>query len=169
MIDLPAGATPVDFAYQIHSIIGNTTVGARVNGKIFPLSGELRSGDVVEIITQKKKFPSESWLGFVKTGYAKNHIKAAMKTKENVLKKTTPTKIELKITAPETPGLFNEISDIITRSHVPILSVMTPQLGDIKIQTTKIILPMLGKDKTEKLVIKLKTLKAVKEINYRFM
>ncbi len=68
VIDLPAGATPVDFAYQIHSAIGNASTAAKVNGKIFPLHGELKSGDVVEIITQKNKSPSESWLDFVKTG-----------------------------------------------------------------------------------------------------
>lgn len=169
VIDLPAGATPVDFAYQIHSAIGNTAIGARVNGKIFPLGGELKSGDVVEIITQKNKFPSESWLGFIKTGYARNHIKLAMRAKESTLKRTMPTKMELKIAAPEIPGLFNQISEIITRSHVPILSIATPQLSDVKIQTTKLILPMIGKDKAEKLTIKLKTIKAIKEITYRFV
>ena len=67
VVDLPAGATPIDFAYQIHTDLGNQCIGARVNGSIVPLSYELRSSDIVEIITQKGKKPSASWLEFIKT------------------------------------------------------------------------------------------------------
>ena len=59
VIDLPRGSTPVDFAYQIHSEIGDSCTGARVNGKIMPLGRQLESGDMVEIMTQKNKKPSE--------------------------------------------------------------------------------------------------------------
>lgn len=82
VIDLPVGATPVDFAYQIHSEIGDQCVGARVNGKIVPLDLELESGDVVEIITQKKKKPSKDWLRFTKTAMAKKKIKTRLKDKK---------------------------------------------------------------------------------------
>jgi GTP pyrophosphokinase len=170
VIDLPAGSTPIDFGYAIHSAIGDTATGARVNGKIFPLNGELKSGDVCEIITQKNKLPSESWLEFVKTGTAKNHIRAALRQKENSLAKVVPTKTELKIITADTPGLINEISTIITRSHLHITGINSPhpESGG-KLQLIKIHLPMIGKDKADKLVVKLKTLKEIKEIVYRFI
>lgn len=75
IISLPKGATPVDFAYAVHSDIGNHCESAKIHGKIIPLSQELRNGDVVEIITNKNRKPSYDWLAFVKTGFAKNHIK----------------------------------------------------------------------------------------------
>lgn len=75
VVDLPKGATPVDFAYTIHSDIGDKCSGALINGKMMAISSELNSGDVVEIITNKNKTPSQSWLTFVKTRSAKGHIK----------------------------------------------------------------------------------------------
>jgi len=74
-IDLPSGATPVDFAYNIHSGIGDTCAGALVNGKMVALHTELKNGDIVEVITSKNKTPSQTWLTFVKTSSAKIHIK----------------------------------------------------------------------------------------------
>lgn len=75
IIPLPKGSTPVDFAYAIHSEIGNHCDSAKVGGKIIPLTEHLKSGDIVEIITNKKRKPSQDWLKFVKTDFAKNHIK----------------------------------------------------------------------------------------------
>jgi guanosine-3',5'-bis(diphosphate) 3'-pyrophosphohydrolase len=73
---LAAGATPLDFAYEVHTEIGHRCVGARVNGKIVPLHYEMRSGDIVEIITSKReRGPSRDWLSLVKTTRARNKIK----------------------------------------------------------------------------------------------
>ncbi len=73
---LAAGATPLDFAYEVHTEIGHRCVGARVNGKIVPLHSELRSGDIVEILTAKReRGPSRDWLAMVKTTRARNKIK----------------------------------------------------------------------------------------------
>ena len=127
VIDLPAGATPVDFGYAIHSAVGGSAVGARVNGKIFPLNGELKSGDMVQIITKKNKRPSESWLEFVRTSTAKNHIRSALRNKKGALRNSLPTKTELRLTTLDTSGLINEISDIITRSHLHITGINTPE------------------------------------------
>jgi GTP pyrophosphokinase len=73
---LTAGATPLDFAYEVHTDVGHRCVGARVNGKIAPLHYELRSGDIVEVLTSKReRGPSRDWLSVVKTSRARNKIK----------------------------------------------------------------------------------------------
>lgn len=73
--DLPVGATPVDFAYEVHSRVGDTCVGAKVNKKIVSLSSVLKTRDVVEIITSKNAFPKRGWLDFVKTSKSRQHIR----------------------------------------------------------------------------------------------
>lgn len=75
VIDLVAGSTPVDFAYRVHTDIGNTCVGAKVNGRIVPLNHQLKNGDIVEIITRPNARPSRDWLNFVKTPHARSKIK----------------------------------------------------------------------------------------------
>jgi len=75
VIDLPAGSTPVDFAFRIHSDIGNRCVGSKVNGRIVPLSYRFKNGDIVEIITRSNSQPSLDWLTFVKTSHARNKIR----------------------------------------------------------------------------------------------
>ncbi|HYF07972.1 MAG TPA: bifunctional (p)ppGpp synthetase/guanosine-3',5'-bis(diphosphate) 3'-pyrophosphohydrolase [Acetobacteraceae bacterium] len=75
LIELPRGATPVDFAYQVHSQVGDTTVGAKVNGKIVPLRHQLENGDQVEIITARGGTPNPAWERFVVTGKARARIR----------------------------------------------------------------------------------------------
>ncbi|AMC93183.1 (p)ppGpp synthetase [Erysipelothrix larvae] len=82
VIGLPNGATPIDFAYRIHTEVGNTTVGATVNGMLVPLNKELKTGDVVAIKTAKQAKPSEDWLKVVKTSHARNKIKAFVQKKQ---------------------------------------------------------------------------------------
>jgi guanosine-3',5'-bis(diphosphate) 3'-pyrophosphohydrolase len=75
VVVVPAGGTPVDFAYTIHTEVGHTCVGAKVNGRMMPLRTKLRTGDIVEIVTQKDHKPSRDWLTFVKSPRARNKIK----------------------------------------------------------------------------------------------
>ena len=80
--ELPQGSTPVDFAFSVHTDIGQQCVGAKVNGKIVPLKHVLRNGDKIEVITQTGHTPSRDWLKFVKTSKARTRIKAWLKAEE---------------------------------------------------------------------------------------
>ncbi len=80
VVDLPVGASPVDFAYAIHSDIGDHTAGAKVNRKLVGLDTELNNGDIVEIITSKKNNPTQKWLDFTKTSLARRRIRSALGT-----------------------------------------------------------------------------------------
>ncbi len=82
LISLPQGATPVDFAYAVHSDIGDTCVGAKINGKLVPLRTKLGSGDQVEITTSRNRAPSPEWLRFVATGKAQARIRRSMRLQQ---------------------------------------------------------------------------------------
>ncbi len=82
LINLPQGATPVDFAYAVHSEVGDTCVGAKINGRIRPLKTQLRNGDQVEILTSKAQTPSPEWERFVVTGQARARIRRIIRAQE---------------------------------------------------------------------------------------
>jgi|HubBroStandDraft_2_1064218.scaffolds.fasta_scaffold01166_1 guanosine-3',5'-bis(diphosphate) 3'-pyrophosphohydrolase len=82
VLELPKGATPVDFAYSVHTEVGHQCVGAKVNGLMVSLRHEIVSGDVVEILTQKGHKPSRDWLSFVKSSHAKSKIRHFINTQE---------------------------------------------------------------------------------------
>ena len=94
VIDLPTGSTPLDFAYKVHTKVGDSAVGAIVNNTLVPLSTELKTGDVVEIKTSKtSNGPNEGWLKIVKTNQAKSHIrKYLLKKNADFLRETNITK-----------------------------------------------------------------------------
>jgi GTP pyrophosphokinase len=75
VIQLPRGATPVDFAYMIHSEVGNTCTGARINSRMVPLRSQIQNGDVVEILTSPNSHPSRDWLNFIVTSRARNRVR----------------------------------------------------------------------------------------------
>ncbi len=84
VVDLPAGATPIDFAYAIHSEIGDHVFGAKVNKKLITLDSELKNGDIVEIETRKSAKPTEKWLISAKTSMARRHIKNALEEEKGL-------------------------------------------------------------------------------------
>src|SRR5690606_22692543 len=82
LIQLPKGATPVDFAYAVHTDLGDQTVGAKINGRVMPLRTPLEDGDQVEILVSKAQHPQPSWLNYVVTGKARAKIRRFVKSKE---------------------------------------------------------------------------------------
>jgi len=78
----PRGATPIDFAYGVHTDVGHRCVGAKVNGKLVPLKYELKNGDIIEVVTSPHHTPSKDWLKIVKSSRARNKIRAWIKTEE---------------------------------------------------------------------------------------
>lgn len=168
VIDLPAGATPIDFAYQIHSDVGDQCVGAKVNNRIVPLDYELKSSDVVEIIIQKGKKPSSSWLEFVKTSQAKSHIKKILKEKASRISGRSK-QTEIKIIAENRTNLLKSVLSIFSRLRLNVAKINSSQDGRKQFQIIKIRCEENNQDKISKLIVKLKTLKEIKEIDYRFV
>ena len=101
VISLPKGATALDFAYAVHTNIGNNTIGSKINGKLAPLDNSIKNGDQIEIIRSNGKHPQKSWLNFCKTGKAKSQIKRFLRDYQEVefekLGKEILTKILLDI------------------------------------------------------------------------
>ena len=94
---LPKSATALDFAFEIHTEVGRTCLGVKVNGKLVPLSHVLKSGDQVEVITSKKQTPKKDWLTFVVTARAKSKIKTSLKEDKKTIGKEGKEKLERKL------------------------------------------------------------------------
>ncbi|MEK7162994.1 MAG: RelA/SpoT family protein [Patescibacteria group bacterium] len=168
VIDLPAGATPVDFAYAIHTEIGDQCIGAKINNKIISLDHKLQSGDLVEILTQKSKKPSESWLKFVKTNAAKRKIKSqlmkdSLKYSPSGQKKSKM--VEFKIITIDRLGLLKDIASVFSRNKINIISTNTAPQSNHRL--IKIHCHIADKEKIKKFIFKIKKVEGVKEISYK--
>lgn len=84
LIELPSGSTPIDFAYAIHSDVGDKCIGAKINGRIAPLNSRIQNGDQVDIVTSKTQNPSPTWERFVVSGKAKSHIRRFIRQQQRV-------------------------------------------------------------------------------------
>jgi GTP pyrophosphokinase len=165
ILDLPAGSTPIDFAYRIHSAVGDQCVGARINGKLVPLDHELQSGDMVEISVQKGKKPSEDWLRFVKGSGTKEHIKNALGAKNKNLKQKSGGQLsEIIIQNKDQTGYLKEITSIFSELKINItyLTSETDKRGTFSKVIARV--PALSKDKAEKLAVRLKKLPGTNEV-----
>lgn len=121
VMDLPEGSTPIDFAYHVHSDIGDRMSGAKVNRKMVPFSHQLKSGETVEILTQKNKKPTKDWLKYAKTSLARGHIRSFLR-KEGILE--TPIKkkeiFEVALTVKDRVGLLRDISSVFSALGINI-------------------------------------------------
>ena len=120
LITLPNGATSLDFAFQIHTDLGKSCLGTKVNGKLVPLSHKLKSGDQIEIISSRKQTPKENWLDFVITAKARNKIKNSLKQerksiaqdgKETLIRKLKHLKIQFTESTVNELQIYFELND----------------------------------------------------------
>ncbi len=169
-IDLPEGATPIDAAYRIHSDIGDTAVGARINGKMVALDYILKNREVIEIITQKNKKPNRDWLVFVKTAAARSHINSFLKKSEQAKKfeKRKGELVELRLSVHDRVGLLRDISSVCARQKINMKSVTT-ESNHRAYPMIVIQAPVKSQTELERLLVKLKEVKGVEEISYKLL
>ena len=124
LIKLPKDATPIDFAYAVHTKIGDTAIGCQVNGRESQLQSVLKNGDIVEIITSKKVSPSLHWLPLTKTGKARAAIRRYWHSRgSSDLPKTKEYNTTLWISLPDKPGKLGEVTTLIGTNDLNISSV----------------------------------------------
>ena len=123
VIKLPKDATPIDFAYAVHTQVGDTAIGSEINGKDSHLQSILRNGDVVKIITSKKESPSLHWLSSAKTGKARAAIRRYWQYRENSKPTDKIYNTTLWISLPDKPGVLGTVTTMIGENHVNISSV----------------------------------------------
>ena len=171
IIELPQGSTPIDFAYRVHTDIGNTMVGAMVNDTIVPLTYKLKTNDIVKINTSKKSTPAREWINIAKTTQAKNKIKnyfnkiekdESRKKGEEILKEELRRK-KISITSFLTD---ENIQKILNNYKLKDIDELYISIGNNKLLTGAIINLITKEEKTkEEVVLDRIQNKVVKEIN----
>ncbi|MBM3328759.1 MAG: bifunctional (p)ppGpp synthetase/guanosine-3',5'-bis(diphosphate) 3'-pyrophosphohydrolase [Calditrichaeota bacterium] len=151
LIQLPRGATPVDFAFAIHSSIGLQTIGAKVGGRVVPLYSELESGDIIEILTSPGQRPNAEWLKFVRTARARNRIKRWFReTRYDESKRLGEELIAAELERFKLKSERNEIADIAISFGFKELSDFYAQVGSGVItlgQVMRKLVPRVATDK----------------------
>jgi len=123
VVRLPSNATPIDFAYAVHSDVGDTCIGVKINGKESPLQTTLTNGDQVEIVTSNKKSPSMHWLSFAKTGKARASIRKYWHDKMPVNKESKIHKSSIWVLLSHKAGTLGEICSLIGKNKCNIFNV----------------------------------------------
>ncbi len=123
VIKLPKNATPIDFAYAVHTQVGDTAIGCEINGKESPLQSELRNGDVIKILTSKKVSPSLHWLSSTKTGKARSAIRKYWQYRENTKHIDKKYNTSLWVSLPDKPGILGDVTSLVGQNEINISSV----------------------------------------------
>ena len=123
VIKLPKNATPIDFAYAVHTQIGDTAIGCEINGKESPLQSKLRNGDVIKILTSKKVSPSLHWLSSTKTGKARSAIRKYWQYRENTKDIDKKYNTSLWVSLPDKPGILGDVTSLVGQNEINISSV----------------------------------------------
>ncbi len=147
--ELPEGATPVDFAYAVHSKVGDHCAGAKVNGRLVPLETPLKNGDRVEVITDANRNPSRDWLKFVKTARAKTRIKHYIRTEERArsialareMLEKEGRKMGINVAKAMKEGHFHKLAEEFT---CPSVDELLSQIGYSKITPRKALQKLWG-------------------------
>lgn len=130
LINLPLGATPVDFAYAVHSEVGDRCVGAKINGRMMPLRSQLRNGDQVEIVTSKAQTPSPTWERFVVTGKARARIRRFIRLQEREQYEKLGRSILQRIFKDEGYDLTDKgLNGVLKIFHQPSVEDLCAQVG----------------------------------------
>ena len=142
LVTLPNGATSLDFAFQIHTDLGKSCLGTKVNGKLVPLSHKLKSGDQIEIISSRKQTPKENWLDFVVTSKARNKIKNSLKQerksiakdgKETLIRKLKHLKVNFSEATVNELQIYFELNDSLDLFYrIGIGKISNEQLKEFK-------------------------------------
>lgn len=169
VVELPEGATPLDFAYHIHSQIGDSAVGGRVNDRFVGLDVALSNGDVVEIITQKGKKPSPKWLEIAKTTAARGHIRKSLRDHGIEVAPTPPQALraEVHIAAEDRVGLLKDVSAAVASAGFNIVKIAGKagsETGGIEL-----VVQVPSRADIKKLLERLKKVKGVLEATGRIV
>lgn len=172
VLDLPEHATPVDFAYAIHSDIGNHMTGAKINGKLVSFDRVLSSGDTVEIITQKNRKPSPEWLSFVKSSIAKNRIRAALRKEPssdplyiNTQQPRMPCQFTL--TARDRVGLLKDISAVFSTFRINMQNVTAANAKNKPYPDIVISAELRDIKQADSIATRLKAIRDIEEVVYK--
>ncbi|RMD84875.1 MAG: bifunctional (p)ppGpp synthetase/guanosine-3',5'-bis(diphosphate) 3'-pyrophosphohydrolase [Candidatus Dadabacteria bacterium] len=168
LIRLPYLATPIDFAYAVHTDVGHQTTGAKVNGQIVPLDYKLHNGDTVEIITSKNHVPSKDWLNFVKTSKAKQRIRSFLRAQERAKSQHIGYELlakDLRKVKQSIKKLIKskKLLEIAQEMGLKSVDELYAEIGYGKINTTKVIAKVLPDetDLEEKLTKKASSLERI--------
>jgi GTP pyrophosphokinase len=151
---LPKGATPVDFAYLIHSEVGNECIGAKVNGIMVPLQYKLQTGDIIEIITQKNHTPSKDWLKFVQTVKARSKIRQWIKIQEKERSITLGREMLEKAFRKERMNFStlmksDEMQDVVSHFGFKTIEDLVANVGYGKVTPLQVVRRIAPREETE--------------------